>query len=241
MVPLLGDKTYYNRSVPTELQPTQPKNQRLLRVLRIWQVRQHKGYFPGVLRTYLRLLQVLLKPVISLAMLFYSINVPSSIIRGLPESVGGYGMRPVSLEYTFLTPIVAVNISEAFGHWSHDNIVDRQVRRHQRLFVPEVCLYTTYIGGFLIVPRTYYHRPGVASPPQPCCNCSSGEISAWINFGYGFSAGYFQQQWGAARGYDVSFGLQAVVVVYAFVLLASIQRFGAALRAKASAVRPLTT
>ena len=48
-----------------------------------------------------------------------------------------------------------------------------------------------------------------------CYTIASGEVSALINLGRvaaGFSVGYFQNAWGVAEGYDVSFGLQAVVV-----------------------------
>lgn len=42
----------------------------------------------------------------------------------------------------------------------------------------------------------------------------------------GFSVGYFQAPWGAATGYDVSFGIQAAIVAVATALLVSIQIFG---------------
>lgn len=42
----------------------------------------------------------------------------------------------------------------------------------------------------------------------------------------GFSVGYFQQPWGAATGYDVSFGIQAAIVAAATALLICIQIFG---------------
>ena len=66
-----------------------------------------------------------------------------------------------------------------------------------------------------------------------CYPTASGEVSALINLGRvgaGFAVGYFQQAWGLAEGFDVSFGLQAVVVVAAFVILGFVQYYGARLR-----------
>ena len=69
---------------------------------------------------------------------------------------------------------------------------------------------------------------------------ASGEVSACINLGRvcsGFSVGYFQQAWGAAQGYSLSFGLQAVVIAASLVLLVLIQLFGARLRRWAGPVK----
>ena len=279
MITIIGDETYYNRSVTPELQRSRPQKERMLRVLGIWQLRQRKGYFPTVQRSYLRLLEVLTKPVIPMTMLFYStifmwcigINVTSSIILGLPQALGGYGMGPLSLGYVYFTPIIAVYLGEIFGHWFNDFIANRYVRRHQGLFVPEVRLWTTYIGAALMVPgliiigQALKHHLNIGAIiigwgmfqfgvmitsvatvayALDCYPSASGEVSALINFGrvaLGFSVGYFQMDWGAAQGFDVSFGLQAVVVVCAFLLLAVIQKFGARIRASSGPVSHLTT
>ena len=279
MITIFGDETYYNRSITPELQRSRPQKERMLRVLGIWQLRQRKGYFPTVQRSYLRLLEVLTKPVIPMTMLFYStvfmwcigINVTSSIILGLPQALGGYGMGPLSLGYVYFTPIVAVYLGEIFGHWFNDFIANRYVRRHQGLFVPEVRLWTTYIGAALMVPglivigQALKHHLNIGviiigwgmfqfgvmitsvatvAYALDCYPSASGEVSALINFGrvaLGFSVGYFQMDWGAAQGFDVSFGLQAVVVVCAFLLLAVIQKFGARIRASSGPVSHLTT
>lgn len=68
-----------------------------------------------------------------------------------------------------------------------------------------------------------------------CYPTASGEVSAFLNFARtigGFAVGYFQQPWGAKDGYDVSFGIQSVVVAVAVVLLFLLQRFGQSLREK---------
>lgn len=63
----------------------------------------------------------------------------------------------------------------------------------------------------------------------------SGEVSSFMNFARtigGFTVGYFQQPWGAAEGYDVSFGIQSVVVAAAVAILIGLHVFGARMRAK---------
>lgn len=279
MIAIFGDETYYNRSVPAEAQRSRPTSQkaRITRVLGIWQLQGPKGYSPTVGRAYLRLLEVLTKPIIPLVMLFYStvfmwcigINVTSTIILGLPRKLGGYGMGPLTLGYMYFTPIVAVYLGEIFGHWFNDWIAYRYVSRHQGLFVPEVRLWTTYIGavfmvpGLIIIGQAIEHHLNIGvviigwgmfqfgvmvtsvatiAYVLDCYPSASGEVSALINFGrvaLGFTVGYFQMDWGLAQGFDVSFGIQAAVVVAAYLLLMIIQTFGGRLRARAGPVSHL--
>ena len=267
---VFGDETYYNRGVPIPQQPIRKKGygSRLLRITGIWQIKYHQNYFATIISSYSRLLEVFLKPVIPLTMLFYSaifmwfigITVSSSILLETPLKFGGYGLGPISVGYIFFTPIVGVLIGEGFGHWFNDYVVRRYGKRHNGLFVPEVRLWTTYIGAVLMIPglvivgQTLQHHLSVTALVfgwgmnvvgvmltsvatvayvLDCYPTASGEVSALINMGRvacGFTVGYFQQAWGHEQGFDVSFGLQAVVVAAAFVLLFFIQRYGARLR-----------
>ena len=70
MIVIFGDETYYKRSVPVEQQP--PRDNRLSRVLGIWQIKYHSICFHGFWKSYGRLGEVFLKPVIPLMMLFYA-------------------------------------------------------------------------------------------------------------------------------------------------------------------------
>ncbi|KIV90655.1 hypothetical protein PV10_05288 [Exophiala mesophila] len=75
-----------------------------------------------------------------------------------------------------------------------------------------------------------------------CYSSASGEVSALINMarvGAGFSVPYFVESWVEKQGYALTFGLQAVVVAVAFIILACIQVYGARLRAWAGPVHPL--
>ncbi len=62
------DETWYRRDIPTSEQPA--RGPRLLRVVGIWQIRNHKNYFPTVLNSLKRVVVVFLKPVI-LPLLIY--------------------------------------------------------------------------------------------------------------------------------------------------------------------------
>ena len=53
----------------------------------------------------------------------------------------------------------------------------------------------------------------------------------------GFSVGYYQQQWGEAEGFNVSFGLQAAIVAASFGIVVLLQLFGKAVRHKAGPVK----
>jgi hypothetical protein len=279
LIVVYGDETYHNRSVPAERQPIRQSGfvNRMTRVVGLWQIRNHKNYFAGFSRSYGRLVEVFLQPVIMLSMLSYGItfmwsigiNVTSAILLELPTTQGGYGLSPNGVGAMFLTPIVAVAIGEGFGHWFNDYIANYFVNNHGGVFVPETRLYTTYIGGVLMIPglvlvgetlQHHLHWVGIVfgwgmfqvgvmlvsvatvAYVLDCYPSASGEVSALINLGrvgLGFSVGYFQLQWGLKQGYDVSFGLQAVVIVFAFVLIVTTQLFGARLRAWAGPVRPL--
>lgn len=272
-----GDETYYNRTIPVERQPSRPKglHHRLMRVTGIWQIRYHKGYFTTIFSSYRRLVHVFLKPIMPITMLAYSgifmwsvgINITSSILLVLPQSEGGYGLSPISLGYVFFTPVVAVLIGEVIGHWLNDSIVRIYGDRHKGLFVPEVRLWTTYIGGFFMIPglvlvgQTLLHHLNIAGIVfgwgmyqsglmltsvaivafvLDCYPSASGEVSALINLGRlgtGFSVGYFQQSWGQKSGYGVTFGLQALVVALMIMIIIFIQIFGKQLRKLAGPVK----
>jgi MFS family permease len=279
MILIWGDETYYNRSVPVPQQPPRKKGygNRFLRIIGVWQIKNHHNYFATIFSSYRRLLEVFLKPVIPITMLFYSaifmwfigITISSSILLETPISLGGYGLGPISVGYIFFTPIVGVLLGEAFGHWFNDYIVKLYGKRHNGLFVPEVRLWTTYLGACLMIPglvlvgQTLKHHLSVTALVfgwgmnvvgvmltsvatvayvLDCYPTASGEVSALINMGRvacGFTVGYFQQVWGERQGFDVSFGLQAVVVACAFILLFFVQRFGARLRRWAGPVSHL--
>lgn len=279
LILLFGDETYYNRSVSLEGQPRRGKGHggRLLRVTGIWQIKHHSGYFATIASSYLRLLTVFLKPIIALTMLFYAtafmwmigLFLSSGILLGTPAAYGGYGLSEVIIGCVFFAPIVGILTGEFFGHFFNDWVAKFYARRHGGHFVPEVRLWTTWIGllfiapGLVIVGQTFQYKLSVAALvfgwgmdvfgvmvtsvatiafALDCYPSASGEVSALINMarvGAGFAVPYFIEEWTAKQGYATSFGLQAVVVVVAYSLVIVIQVYGARLRAWSGPVRHL--
>ena len=190
------------------------------------------------------------------------INITSSILLETPRVAGGYGFSARGVGYVYFTPLVAITIGEFWGHFFNDYLARRYVKRHNGVFKPEARLPANYIGSFLMIPGLiivgqalkhllnysaivmgwgmYVVGVMVASVATTayaldCYPNGSGEVSAYLNFARtigGFSVGYFQQPWGAADGYDVSFGIQAAIVAVATVLLTLIYVYGERMRAK---------
>lgn len=64
---LFMDETYYDRSIPQELQP--PRGTRLTRLFGIWQIRHH-DYFWTLGSSFLRMAKVIIKPIVLLIMIY---------------------------------------------------------------------------------------------------------------------------------------------------------------------------
>jgi hypothetical protein len=189
------------------------------------------------------------------------INQSSSILFATPVADGGYGFNDRTLGFIFFTPVVAVIIGEAFGHVFNDYLFARFIRTHGGTFQPEARLPSNYIAAVFMIPgivlvgqalAKHLHYVAiimgwgmfvfgcmVASVSITAYALDSyptgpGEVSGLINFSRiigGFAVPYFQQSWGLADGYDVSFGIQATLVAVALGTLVCIHIFGARLRA----------
>jgi MFS family permease len=62
------DETWYRRDIAPENQPA--KGSRIFRIIGLWHIRVHRGYFGTVLNSYQRLGAVLLKPIMLPAMIY---------------------------------------------------------------------------------------------------------------------------------------------------------------------------
>ncbi|CAI6331879.1 unnamed protein product [Periconia digitata] len=159
---LICDETYYDRTVSIESQPARPQTfgARMLRVVGIWQIKHHKGYFTTLSHSCRRLLSTFLKPIIIPAMLYYAmsfmwsvgINITSTILLETPTALGGYGYSPLSIGFLYFTPLVAVVLGEVFGHFFNDFIANRYIRLHSGVFKPEARLVTNYVAAFFMIP-----------------------------------------------------------------------------------------
>ena len=189
------------------------------------------------------------------------INQSSSILFATPVAAGGYGFTDRSLGFIYFTPVVAVIIGEAFGHFFNDYLFTRYIRTHGGIFQPEARLPSSYIAAVFMVPgivlvgqALHKHLDyaaiimGWGMFVFGCMVASvaitayaldsypdgSGEVSGLINFSRiigGFAVPYFQQPWGLTDGYNISFGVQAAIIAFALGVLVCIHVFGARMRA----------
>ncbi len=67
LIVLVLDESYYNRTIPTEGQP--PRGSRLMRVVAIWQIKNHTGYFYTFTGAISRLVATITKPALLLLLL----------------------------------------------------------------------------------------------------------------------------------------------------------------------------
>lgn len=99
----------------------------------------------------------------------------------------------------------------------------------ESLIADDAVRWGMYVFGVMIA------SVAITAYALDCYPTGSGEVSSFLNFARtiaGFAVGYFQQPWGAKDGYGLSFGIQAIVVAIALVLLILIHRFGQTLREK---------
>ncbi|KAH8654545.1 major facilitator superfamily domain-containing protein [Tricladium varicosporioides] len=152
------DESWYRRDIAQADQP--PRGNHFSKLIGIWQIQVHKGYFLTVLSSYERLWSVLTKsimlPVMTYQMLTFmwsvGINITSSILFATPRVAGGYGFNSKAVGFLYLTPIVGVSIGELFGHFFNDFMANRYIKKHHGVFIPEARLWTNYIATSLMIP-----------------------------------------------------------------------------------------
>jgi MFS family permease len=72
LIVLFADESWYRRDIPVDQQPD--RGTRLMRLVGVWQIRNHKGYFTSFLAAYWRLVAVIVKPVILPTLLYYAMS-----------------------------------------------------------------------------------------------------------------------------------------------------------------------
>ncbi|PSN66467.1 putative MFS transporter [Corynespora cassiicola Philippines] len=156
------DETKYNRFISVEKQPCRRGGflERMTRVIGIWQLRHHEGYFDSVIESFWKLISICFKPIIPITVLTYGVifmwsigvNQSSAILLETPRIAGGYGLNPRAIGYIYFTPIVATIIGELFGHFYNDYIFRRYSKRHNNKVFPEVRLRATYPMAAIMIP-----------------------------------------------------------------------------------------
>jgi len=158
LIILFADESWYRRDIKREEQPD--RGSRLSRLIGLWQIRNHHGYFQPLSTALRRLVVVFIQPIIIPVMFYYGlsfmwaigINIMSSILLGTPVEAGGYGFSARGVGYVYFTPIVAVLLGEFFGHFFNDFLANRYVKRHHGIFRPEARLPTCFIATAFMVP-----------------------------------------------------------------------------------------
>ncbi len=160
----------------------------------------------------------------------------------------------------YFTPIVAAILGEVIGHWLHDRIAIVYQKRHGGRLEPEARLSAMWIStpflcaglvllGFalengyhymltalgwglyvfgIMISTTAITAYNLDSYPE-----ASGEVAAWLNFARvagGFIVSYFQVTWAKNQGATRSFGAQAGICAFAFLLIIVLQVYGKRLR-----------
>jgi hypothetical protein len=182
-----------------------------------------------------------------------------------------YGFGPKQVGFFYFTPVVAVILGEATGHWLHDALAKQYIRAHKGRFEPEARLRAVFfslplvIAGLVLVGQCFenawhYMATSVCwgmyvfgmmvttvALSSYCVDSypeASGEVSAWLNFSRtigGFIVSYFQVTWAEAQGTKLSFGIQAAVCAGAFVFILVLLKWGKAMRVRAGPLNFKTT
>ncbi|KAK4245689.1 polyamine transporter 3 [Corynascus novoguineensis] len=175
-----------------------------------------------------------------------------------PPEAGGYGFSMVALAMLYFAPIVGTLLAETWGHWFNDVLA----RRHMARYGIECRLTATYpavvvgavglvlfgqtlehhlswvglaLGWAMLCFNTLANMTAVSAYLLDCLPRHAALTGAWLNFGRvvgGFSVAYFQLPWFHRNGAALSFGLQAVVMVGATLVIAATQVWGRTWRAR---------
>ncbi|KAG7294675.1 hypothetical protein NEMBOFW57_004753 [Staphylotrichum longicolle] len=182
-----------------------------------------------------------------------------------------YGFGPRQVGFFYFTPVVAVILGEATGHWMHDALAKWYIRRHNGHFEPEARLRAVFfsmpfvIVGLVLIGQCFenswhYMATSVCwgmyvfgmmittvALSSYCLDSypeASGEVSAWLNMARtvgGFIVSYFQVTWAEAQGTKLSFGIQAAVCAGAFFFVVILLWRGKAMRVWAGPLNFATT
>ncbi|KAL2200153.1 major facilitator superfamily domain-containing protein [Corynascus similis CBS 632.67] len=175
-----------------------------------------------------------------------------------PPEAGGYGFSMVALAMLYFAPIVGTLLAEAWGHWFNDVLARRYIARYGI----ECRLTATYpavvvgavglvlfgqtlerhlswvglaLGWAMLCFNTLANMTAVSAYLLDCLPRHAALTGAWLNFGRvvgGFSVAYFQLPWFHRNGPALSFGLQAVVMVGAALVIVATQIWGRTWRAR---------
>ncbi|KAF2659395.1 MFS general substrate transporter [Lophiostoma macrostomum CBS 122681] len=271
LVILFAEETYYDRRIsPSNQPPKGSRISRLLGVAQFRSRHLRNSFGQACMRPIRVIMKptVFLSSLYYLLTFAWVVGINTTLSIFLTPL---YNFGPKQIGFFYFTPIVAALLGETVGHWLHDAIARQYIKTHDGHFEPETRLRAIWFStpfmlagliglGFALENAFHYMVTAVFwglyvfgimistvalnaynldSYPE-----ASGEVAAWINFARtagGFIISYFQVKWANSVGTKVSFGTQAGICAFAFLIIVVLQVFGKTLRIKSGALHFPTT
>ncbi|KAF4334669.1 HOL1 [Fusarium beomiforme] len=259
---LFVQETYYDRRIPAVEQPPRGSRIANLLGIAQYRSRHLRSSFGQACMRPFRVIikpTVFLSVVYYLLTFAWVVGINTTLSIFLTPL---YNFGPKQIGFFYFTPVVGALLGEIAGHWLHDGIARQFIKTHDGHFEPEIRLRAIWFStpfmlaglvglGFaledgyhfmitalfwglyvfgIMVSTVALNAYNLDSYPE-----ASGEVSAWINFARtagGFIISYFQVNWAHSVGAKVSFGTQAGICAFAFLIIILLQVFGKTMRAK---------
>ncbi|KAH9886541.1 MFS general substrate transporter [Xylariomycetidae sp. FL2044] len=206
---LFVEETFYDRRIPVAEQP--PRGTRLARLLGTAQFKTRR-YRSTFVQACARPFRVIVKPVVMISCCYYFLTF--AWVVGINTTLSIfltplYDFGPMQIGYFYFTPVVAVILGEAAGHWLHDALARRYARSHGGEFEPEARLRAVglvalpcMVAGLALLGQSLdrgWHylatsacwglyvfgvmvtTVAISSYNLDCYPEAAGEVSAWVN------------------------------------------------------------
>ena len=97
----------------------------------------------------MRMIRVLIKPTVLLSIIYYCLTF--AWVVGINTTLAIfltplYNFGPKQIGFFYFTPIVAAILGEVCGHWLHDGVAKRYIKKHNGHFEPEVRLRIIWLS-----------------------------------------------------------------------------------------------
>ncbi|KZT37208.1 putative MFS transporter [Sistotremastrum suecicum HHB10207 ss-3] len=257
---LFVDETYYDRKLTKEEQPERGTRVERIIGIAQWRTRHMRNSFYDAVMRLVAVIQKPVIAICTLYYLttFAWVVGINTTLAIFVKPLYSFGQVQIGAFYT--TPIVAAALGQLVGHFLHDAIANHYIKRHGGRFEPEIRLRAIWISepfivtglvvlGFALQRDWHFMVTAVGwglyvfgimvttvalqAYMLDCYPEGSGEVSGWLNFGRttgGFVVSYFQVRWATKLGAESSFGTQAAISAFTFLLIPLLQWKGKAMR-----------
>lgn len=263
---LFVEETYYDRLIPAASQPPRGSRLENLLGLAQYRSRHLRNSFGQACMRPLRVIikpTVFLSSLYYMLTFAWVVGINTTLSIFLTPL---YNFGPKQIGFFYFTPVVAALLGEIAGHWLHDAIARQFINTHGGQFEPETRLRAIWFStpfmlaglvglGFALEDGYHFMVTAlfwglyvfgimISTVALNAYNldsypAASGEVSAWINFARtagGFIISYFQVIWAQSVGPKVSFGTQAGICAFAFLMIILLQVYGKVMRIKSGAL-----